>query len=1115
MSSYPKIYSISTVGVRQHENADYLLHDVRTDFTGNNGLGKSLIADLLQLIFIPLRDEWKPGTEGLDKDDRKIETIPLERDWISHAYCFLNIEKSKGKFITIGILIPRTSRVPVRPFIVQKGDDFENKKVALKPFEQPLNSEDFIAENLHIYDLTELKRNLKKKHDIYLKDFFQREQVNEYFELLFKNHILPFDLTKEANLKSFAKVLQSFAKAKTLKITDSRSLQNFLFEDDEDIKTTFDNQKEILNQHIRNFHRADQEIKIWERKQELLEHLKGNHETYVKAKESYFSKNAHLLFKNKLEGTKAFEENEKIKNKAFDEYNNAKGTYETQCRESYAKMIEQKEICNEIRSKLEDEQPEAGKQNIEKLKLQLDKNKEFNKRLENLSSVIEQFKTLDLIKSAFDNQEKVKQQKSKLNQLRTCSHYKKFETSKWIDGCESAYEYYNQRNLFLQEKIETLKEILTLYEGKNPDSIFHWAVKQKSALTIEQETVLMAFKEIYIKKIEAKNGNKFSLNPKALLNSYERDGNGIWIVLGEVSEYFELVPKQLFNDKDKLEKAIESDREVIRNEIIVYERELRENRELNAGLIQIGLNQELIDIYINRSQIEEFEIVKFLTEENIQFIEDNFDSFSKLKTLIEESKELDDKITDIIKKTDRIESSLKENTKVLTPLLTDINELKSELQQPIDKTGLNIKEISKEQLVEMRDEREKEIRQAEKIRQSTKKKRDDSLSAFNNAKSQTYSLKLAKESSESNFNIAKRNLEEQTDLQFDELLTLGDITEETVYIFKEEFDSSEKMYQQEYMTVAATFDESKPEKKNPELYDGNGISYYSYQTLENVLCGKIGLSGLTKELNQLNTQLLTLGELQLKILTNVFGLVEKQYKTYEDTVRRLNFFFEKNKVSDAFQFKVGFESRKDINIDWIEKMKARGRVHKEGADLFTLPEDFPSNENTPENLIRNIAKKFYGSVNADTSQLLNPKFYFSLKVRMEDEKGKKNTGSGGQAYTALALLCIGRLSIVQKYQEINQGVKFIIIEELSNIDDTNFNIFPDIAKQFGYQLLTMTPKPFGSYTNDEWYLHMLVKGKQDKDRNYTPMSFFKTKFRKVELDKHIQEQNEVESIKTT
>ena len=306
---------------------DYLLHSVRTDFTGNNGLGKSLIADLLQLIFVPLRDEWKSGTEGLDEKEKKIETIPLERGWISHAYCFLNIEKTKGKFLTIGVYIPRTSRVPVRPFIIQQGDDFENKKILLKPFEQILTSNDFIAENFHIYDLTELKRNLFNKHKIHLKDFYQREQVNEYFDLLFKNHILPIDLTKETNLKSFAKVLQSFSKAKTLKITDSKSLQNFLFEDEEDIKTTFDSQKEILNQHIRNFHRADQEIKTLEKKQKRLSQLKTTHDNYIKAKESYLSKNAHLLSKKSNEALKAFTSNEASKSKAFDEYTTAKATY--------------------------------------------------------------------------------------------------------------------------------------------------------------------------------------------------------------------------------------------------------------------------------------------------------------------------------------------------------------------------------------------------------------------------------------------------------------------------------------------------------------------------------------------------------------------------------------------------------------------------------------------------------------------------------------------------------------------------------------------------------------------------------------------------------------------
>lgn len=34
--NYPRIYSIHTVGIRNHNNADYLIHPLRTDFTGES-----------------------------------------------------------------------------------------------------------------------------------------------------------------------------------------------------------------------------------------------------------------------------------------------------------------------------------------------------------------------------------------------------------------------------------------------------------------------------------------------------------------------------------------------------------------------------------------------------------------------------------------------------------------------------------------------------------------------------------------------------------------------------------------------------------------------------------------------------------------------------------------------------------------------------------------------------------------------------------------------------------------------------------------------------------------------------------------------------------------------
>ena len=1114
MENYPKIYSISTVGVRQHENVDYHLHSVRTDFTGNNGLGKSIIADLLQLIFVPLRDEWKSGTEGLDKDKRKIDSIPLEKDWIQFAYSFLNIEKSKGKFITIGVFIPNTSRVPVRPFIIQQGEDFETKGSRLKPFEQALKANDFISDTGHIFDLKALKRNLCDNYKIHLKDFFNREEVNNYFDLLFKNQIIPIDLTKEVNLKSFAKVLQSFSRAKTLDINKSRSLQDFLFEDNEEIKATFESRKEVLNEHIRNYHKSKVEIDTLEQKQAKLEHLKSTNTAYESARKEYLSKNAHLLFNTFKADEKAFNENETKLNKALDDYKTHKEDYEVQCKDSYSKMIEQKEICNEIRIRLEEQQAEAGKQNIETLKEKLRTDTNFIEKLEKFKPIVDEHKTIVAIQSSFTQHELLKGQKKKLDDLKDMELFNEFKKSKWSEDYSTAYDFYNERSQVIPDTLKTLREVLALYDGSNPNSFFNWAVKNNEVLSREQETVVMNFKEIFTKKISSSQGKRFTLNAKSLLNSFDKEGEGIWINLGDISEYFPLVPKQIFNSKGKLQQAIEKDKENTKLEIDALEEELGAIKNLNTALINIGYNKEYFEIYVRKSELEKWQPNKNYTEENINFIIDNFDSFSHIEKLKAEVTELNSKIDKVVGDVRLIDGELDRNNKVLTTLLTKhINDIKGEIKQPVNKTELAIKELTTEKLVERRDENEDEIIGIEKTRIKTRGSRDEQKRIVDDCTAKITSLKAAKSHSEKLFREAKNQLEENTDLVFDSLLQLGDVTQEIVDELKSEFEKQQTYYHSEYSHVAEMFEESKAINNNPEIYKSDGLPYFNFHSLVNLLCGKIGLENLTTKLSELTDNLKTLGELQLKILTEVFTLVEKQYDDFSKTVLNLNFFFEKNKISDSYKFRVEFNPKKDINIDWIQKMKDKTRVHKHGIDLFTNPEDLPSSENTPENLIRNIAKQFYSSVNPEPSNLLDPKYYFTINVKMEDDEGKQNLGSGGQAYTALALLCIGRLSIVQKHQEKNPGIKFIIIEELSNIDDTNFSIFPQIARRFGYQLITMTPKPFGSYTDEEWYLHMLVKGKEDKFRNYTPMSFFKTKSKNIELEKYLTtQQDELEGI---
>jgi hypothetical protein len=94
-----------------HFNQDYLLHPIRTDFTGKNGIGKSLIADLFQILFISDKQKIAFGTESFKNNTRLLHTLPYKT---SDAYIFINIEVEKDSFITLGVNIPNKKSRPLQ-----------------------------------------------------------------------------------------------------------------------------------------------------------------------------------------------------------------------------------------------------------------------------------------------------------------------------------------------------------------------------------------------------------------------------------------------------------------------------------------------------------------------------------------------------------------------------------------------------------------------------------------------------------------------------------------------------------------------------------------------------------------------------------------------------------------------------------------------------------------------------------------------------------------------------------------------------------------------------------------------------------------------------------------
>ncbi len=1091
-AAFPKIYSLSTVGVRQHYNSEYLFHGVRTDFTGGNGLGKSIIGDLMQLIIIPRRDMWKPGTEGIGKDERRVEGIPLNKEYIQYAYAFLNIERKQGQFLTIGVFISKTPRIPVRPFIIQASDDFESG--SLTPFSRPLHPEDFLTENKAILDLREMHKHLKEKHGLHMKDFFQMEGIMKYYDLLYKNNILPVNLTKPDNLKTYAKVIQSFARAKSLDITNSKSLQNFLFEDNEEIKRTFEEQKDQLSGLIKQYRDNYFHTQELQQKQKKLLALLETNKKSTNAREE-FLKSSATHFNNRYNDALArFENNKKQIETSTQNLHKQKNEVEKVTESLFNDYSNLQKVCQLMRAKYEVLLKDFSDDTIQERKLQADTLRDKINLLTTLVPIVSKYVSLDSIEEIFKIQESFKAQKSSLNKILSLYSLSDFENSDWAKtDYQSASKAYNEKISELPQQIEELETLVALFEGTRDDSFFHWAIQNNKPLTKEQETVLMYLKELSTNKpSEAEEGDRYIANPHALLGSFEKEGDGIWLTFGEVREYVPLIKKQRFTNTKNLKTVLEKDTEAIKAELLEAHQELNVLQRLSSELIDIGFNQELSDIFKRRTQIEEYLLDSSINEDSIAKIKENWEDIQKFESYQTEFAAIGNEAIELAKKQSDIRNKMNSAKQAFDTCEYEFTKLRLESSLDLDVTSEDHSAKEIEVLDENKITYEARIKTLNEQKNWSEKYIIASEGELRGYRSSEPLFKQQMEESLVTFNEKKQLLETETGIVFEPTLITGELNDHILERLETKSENLINSYHEEFTRVSESFDETKG-NKSPEL----AIDKYNFKTLVNILCGKLGLEGLGPELDRLNEELKKFGDLQLTIILDVFKKVETQYIAFRKLITELNFFFKENRISGVYNFQVDFNERRDITIEWIRKMREHAKHQRLAAKLFITSEA----ESSPETLILNFAKTLSDVGECEMLDLLDPKFYFDLRVGLYDDQGNRYPGSGGEAYTALALLCIGRMSVIQRDKN-RAGVRFILLEELSNIDDTNFGLFPEIAKMFGYQLMTMTPKPFGSYSESEWYLHMLIRGK-DKNINYQPMSFFRTKVSKQRLEEYM------------
>src|SRR5690606_8499754 len=200
-----------------------------------------------------------------------------------------------------------------------------------------------------------------------------------------------------------------------------------------------------------------------------------------------------------------------------------------------------------------------------------------------------------------------------------------------------------------------------------------------------------------------------------------------------------------------------------------------------------------------------------LKEDTISFIKKHFSEFENIKDLRESNKIEDERIDGLISIQDVIREKEKANNKILIETNKDLSDIKKELTNPVDVNELNLKDTDTEILEEIRTERESKIKETKSERSAVLRTKETQEGIMNSANESKARLKEDMQVAEKTFKTAKSTLQEETELKFELLLSLGDLTAEAIQILKQDYEQNEEDYKSAFIEVAEAFDETKQE----------------------------------------------------------------------------------------------------------------------------------------------------------------------------------------------------------------------------------------------------------------------------------------------------------------
>ncbi len=1072
-NNYPRIHSLSTIGIKQHFNADYLFHPYRTDFSGESGSGKSMIADMIQLILVG-SSEFKSATDGNKQRDVKGMLISKKGNSSSRGYIFLNIEIKPKNYFVIGVYIEGTSNA-AEMFIIQNGYDWDD----LVALNQPI-----LNKNLIIDNKVDTLKNLCDKVEFARIKPFRRKN---YHQILYDNDILSLDLTKDETLKTYANILRSFSRGKGFK-TESENLKKFLFGDDEQnvIMNKYNEEVNNISNDFFEHRRYSEEIKLINDKQVLLKTVLEKQKEYKSIYTDYLTKKFNYWNSFKKKTTKQ-------KLKVETELNQKKNELDFVENEILRLQINDLKELLDINKKVvkltekEENKNDITKQflNISQTKLQIEVAEKWQVSFNNDTEKVTEW---------FISQSEENANKSALEKftkyISTNNILDAFETSKWLTDFQNENKAYPQEIEKLEKQIVELESLSKFSDLNNPESLVNWALDNlEFPISADLESILKHFQKFGKIKPSEDKPKRYVPFPEQLfeninLNIKDKDKKGFWLNLDGVYEFITYSEHQVLNVKNPKDivKSLSKYKEGIEEKLSQLTTEKQNEEYLKNTLFKYTNLEKHIELFKRKDELLNFKIddsLKDLTE----------DSFN-LHLIAYKNKAA------ILKQYESLQKEFEEFTSRKNTLEV--------YQKTIEQLQINLfeKGISVDnELIEKRiSSDEQYLAKQEKVLKEKKFDEKSFLEIY------TKEITTQKKLIEFKYNLSGHAKDLKADIYE---------KEKQLSLAQSEIEETEQ-FNEHLLKSAIKFKENLEETKNPDDGGHNSFqnkanraqqAYIEYLKIitkdlpydETASIGQLAnhllptvfpsskvdedliSNDIVDRLNKLTQDIQEIGSRKVDIIGSVFNDVYNVYRGYLTKINDINDYLKKDNKEITGGNKASLTFKKSIHFpeNWLSTFRKQLQNQMNYIGLFSdLRDEVDINK-----MMIKAFQKLGGSTKVEPEDLMNPTSYFDLNFELKLENEDINSGSNGQTYAANALLCLARLSLIE--EKGKKGLKIMPIDEAEGLG-SNYDMLHKLAEKEEYQIITMAIETAGEITDNGQYIYIMNENNLANADSFVP-----------------------------